>query len=73
MRISQQIKPFVAIVPTRSLFAIVSGILLLAQLPRASGGQQDALDQQLTARLQELGFSGEIGSSIGRRMGWRSW
>jgi cytochrome c peroxidase len=69
MRISQQITPIAVLKPTRSLVAIFSGGLLLAQLLRASGGQSDALDQQLTARLQQLGFTGKIADTLEKRLG----
>jgi cytochrome c peroxidase len=69
MNISQLITPLAALKPTRSLVAVISGILLLAQLVRASAGQLDVLDQQLTARLQQLGFTGNIASTLEQRLG----
>lgn len=69
MKISQRTTPFAAVKPTRTLFAISAGILLLAPLPRASAGQPEALDQQLTARLQQLGFTGKIADTLEQRLG----
>ncbi|MCI0538066.1 MAG: hypothetical protein L0Z50_22850 [Verrucomicrobiales bacterium] len=69
MRISQRITPFAGLKPTRSLVAIFSASLLLAQLPHASGGQSDVLDQQLTARLQQLGFTGNVEATLEQRLG----
>ena len=70
MRVFHPITPFTVLKPTRSLFAILSGILLLAQCPRVSGGQpQAALDEELTARLEQLGFTGKIASTLEQRLG----
>jgi cytochrome c peroxidase len=70
MRFSHRITPFTGLRPTRALFAIVSGILLLAQGARASAAQPDAaLDQQLAARLHELGFTGKIANTLEQRLG----
>jgi len=70
MRVFHPITPFTVLKPTRSLVAILSGILLLAQCPRVSGGQpQAALDEELTARLEQLGFTGKIASTLEQRLG----
>ena len=69
MRISQRITPIAALKPTRSLVVIFSVSLLLVQFLTASGAQQDALDQQLTARLQQLGFTGKIADTLEQRLG----
>ena len=43
--------------------------LLLSAAPIGAGQPQDIIDQALTARLEELGFTGKIGSSIEQRLG----
>jgi cytochrome c peroxidase len=53
----------------RSHFAILSGSLLLAQVLSVSGAQPNPLDQQLAARLQELGFTGKIAATLEQRLG----
>ena len=45
-------------------------VALLLPAARLSAGQpQDIVDQALTARLQQLGFTGKIGDSIEQRLG----
>jgi cytochrome c peroxidase len=69
MRISQQPRPFPALKPSRLLVAVAAGILSLALLPRASAAQPEALDQELVARLQQLGFTGKIADTLEQRLG----
>jgi cytochrome c peroxidase len=69
MRIFQRITPFGAFKSARSLFAFFLWSLLLAQWPCASGGQQDALDKELIARLKQLGFTGKIAGTLEQRLG----
>jgi len=69
MRFSPRRSPFAAHQRTRFLLAVLSGSLLLIPLLSASGGQLDALDRELTTRLQQLGFSGKIAGTLEQRLG----
>jgi len=69
MSFSPRISSIAARQRTRFLLAVLSGSLLLIPLLSASGGPMDALDQKLTARLQQLGFSGKIAGTLEQRLG----
>src|SRR5437867_5095170 len=49
-------------------FALLSAGALLLQL-RPAFAEEDALDQQLIARLEQLGFTGKIEASLEQRLG----
>src|SRR6476659_3573199 len=69
MRFSQRRLPLAKLKPTPFLLTVLAGSLLLAQLLSAAGGQLDSLDRELTARLQQLGFSGKIAGTLEQRLG----
>src|SRR5438128_8336218 len=54
--------------PPGPWFALLSAGALLLQLQPAFA-QEDELDQQLIARLQQLGFTGKVEASLGQRLG----
>ena len=55
--------------PVRPLLAILSVGLFLLHPQCLLGDGSDRLDRQLTARLQQLGFTGKIESTLERRLG----
>src|SRR4051794_17014041 len=53
----------------RRRFEILSGSFLLAQLLTASSAEPSVLDEQLTDRLRQLGFTGKIATTLEQRLG----
>src|ERR1041385_6723803 len=51
--------------------AMLSAVALLLHGSTLSAAQNDSLDQELTARLQQLGFTGKVESTLERRLGRR--
>jgi len=69
MIISPLTAPSWAVTPTRFLCAVCFSIFFFAQSLSAPGGQFENLDNELSARLQELGFTGRMASTLEARLG----
>lgn len=53
------------------IFAVMCGLFyaVAPQIPHASAGGGDPLDQQLSAMLEQNGFTGRVGSTLEHRLG----